>query len=873
MRKNKFVYLFNEGNSSMVNLLGGKGANLSEMTRLRLPVPKGFTVTTQACLEYQNTKTLSEKIKNQVLKALKKVEKASGKNFGKGENTLILAIRSGARISMPGMMDTILNLGLNDEVVEGFAKQHNPRFAYDCYRRFIQMYSNVVHNVKIEEFENEIEIIKKQNKIKLDSELTEENLKDLIKEYKKIFKSKTGKDFPQDVHIQLLEATQAVFRSWLNPRAILYRRLNNIPDEWGTAVNVQAMVFGNLDELSGTGVAFTRNPSTGENKLYGEYLMNAQGEDVVAGIRTPSPIESLREQNKAIYDEFVSYAKLLEDHYKDMQDMEFTIQSGKLYMLQTRNGKRTPTASLKIAVDLVNEGKIGEKTAVLRQEPNKLNSIMHPVLNINELKKLTPIATGLPASPGGACGKIAFSPEKAVEFKKQKEKSILVRFETSPEDIEGMTVSEGILTARGGMTSHAAVVARGMGKVCVVGCDELEFTQKGLKIGEYNFKEGDIISIDGITGNVYKEAVSSTPTDLTGDFAKIMEWAKKYQKTEVHANADTPKDAKSAYISGANGIGLCRTEHMFFESDRIQFIREMIIADNLTEREKALNKLLKFQKKDFLEIFKEMKGRPVTIRLLDPPLHEFLPKTDAEIKDFANSTNRKYDEIHELISKLKEVNPMLGHRGLRLAVTYPEIYKMQTRAIIEAGIEAEEKFSIKAVPEIMIPLTASVKEFLFVKDIVKSTADEILKTSKIKINYEIGTMIETPRACIMASELAKYADFFSFGTNDLTQLVFAFSRDDAEKFLNEYFSHNLLKTNPFEKLDIKGVGSLIENAIKDARKVKPKIKIGVCGEHAGEADSINFFVQAGVSYVSCSTFRLPIARLACAISDLKKASK
>lgn len=865
----KLVYMFNEGNGSMRNLLGGKGANLCEMTRLKLPVPKGFIISTQVCLQYNEKKSLDEKLKCQVLKALKKVEKDSGKIFGSAEKTLVVSIRSGARISMPGMMDTVLNLGLNDEIVEGFAKQFNLRFAYDCYRRFIQMYSNVVKGVDIEEFESQIDKIKKQNKIKLDCELTAENLKDLIKYYKIIYKKKTGEEFPQDVYVQLFEAIQAVFRSWFNARAVLYRRLNNIPDDWGTAVNVQSMVFGNFDEKSGTGVAFTRNPSNGENKFYGEFLMGAQGEDVVAGIRTPLPIEKLKEQNEEIYNEFVGYAKLLEDHFKDMQDMEFTIQSGKLYILQTRNGKRTPSASLKIAVDLVKEGKINEKTALLRLEPNKLNSILHPVLNVSELKNLTPVASGLPASPGGAYGKIALSPAKAVEFKQLNENSILIRLETSPEDIEGMTVAEGILTARGGMTSHAAVVARGMGKVCVVGCNELKITENGIKLNGQNFKEGDIISVDGITGNIYKGKVSTVPADLTGDFATIMQWVNKYQKIDVYANADSPKDARIAYESGAEGIGLCRTEHMFFEEERIESMREMILADTLADREKALKKLQKFQKKDFVGIFKEMKGKTVTIRLLDPPLHEFLPKNKKEIDTLAISLNKSVQEIQQRIVKLSEVNPMMGHRGLRLAVTLPEIYKMQTKAIIEASIEVANKYAINSEPEIMIPLTVSVEEFLYVKNIIKVTADEIIEKTGSKIKYKIGTMIETPRATLLAPELAKVAEFFSFGTNDLTQMVFGFSRDDAEKFLNDYYTKNILKTNPFEKIDVKGVGKLVEEAIINARKVNPNLKIGVCGEHAGEADSVEFFVNAGVSYVSCSPYRIPIARLASCLASLK----
>jgi len=869
----KYVYLFKEGNASMRNLLGGKGANLCEMTRLGLPVPPGFVVATSACMEFNKNQILREKIKEQIFNAIKKLEKLTGKSFGSAQNTLMLAVRSGARVSMPGMMDTILNLGLNDEIVEGLANQYNPRFAYDCYRRFIQMYSNVAKGIKIEEFESLIDTIKKQENIVLDKDLTAENFKELIKLYKKVYKKNIGEEFPQDVKTQLMEAVGAVFSSWLNPRAILYRRINNIPDDWGTAVNVQLMTFGNLDEKSGTGVAFTRDPSTGENKMYGEFIMNAQGEDVVAGIRTPLPIEKLKEENEAIYNEFVGYAKMLENYFKDMQDMEFTIQSGKLYILQTRNGKRTPTASLKIAVDLVKEGKINEKEALLRLEPNKLNSILHPVFNESELKKSKPIASGLPASPGGAFGKIAFSTEKAIEFNKNNQKVILVRLETSPEDIEAMTISEGVLTARGGMTSHAAVVARGMGKVSVVGCEDLKFVGSNIKLGNKLYKEGDVLSLDGITGNIYENEISLVPANLTGDFSTIMQWAEKYKAVKVFANADTPQDVKEALKVGAEGIGLCRTEHMFFEESRINIMREMILADTLEEREKALKKLLKFQKKDFIGILKEMKGKPATIRLLDPPLHEFLPKNKDEVETLATFLSKTQEEIQEKVVNLHEFNPMLGHRGLRIAITYPEIYKMQIKAIIQAGIEVKTKYNTECDIEIMIPLTISSSEFSYVKKDIKETADEIIQSDNVDLNYKIGTMIETPRATLLADELAGVADFFSFGTNDLTQLVYAFSRDDSEKFLDDYYEKNIFKTNPFDKLDEKGVGKLIKYAIKNARKVNPNLKIGVCGEHGGEADSINFFVNSGVSYVSCSPFRVPIAKLACAISNLNNMKK
>ena len=863
--KKKYVYLFSEGNADMRELLGGKGANLCEMTRLGLPVPKGFVVSTETCREfYANNGNLSEKIEEQIFEALAKIEKETGKKLGSQTNSLILSIRSGARVSMPGMMDSILNLGLNDEIVKSFAKQTNPRFAYDCYRRFIQMYSNVVVGINIGEYERVIDKVKKENKIELDKDLTLQNLKDIIKEYKKIYLEQTGGKFPQDLRYLLLSSIKAVFRSWNNQRAILYRRMNNIPNEWGTAVNIQQMVFGNFNEKSGTGVAFTRNPSTGRNEMYGEYLMNAQGEDVVAGIRTPSPIADLKKQNPKIYEEFISIAKMLEKHYRDMQDMEFTIEDGKLYILQTRNGKRTAKAGLKIAVDLVEEGEISEREAISRLEPNKLDSVLHPVLDENALKNKKPIATGLPASPGGASGQIVFSPEKAVELKEKHINSILVRLETSPEDIEGMTSAQGILTARGGMTSHAAVVARGLGTVCITGCEKMEFSKNGVKIGDKELKEGDVISLDGGTGNVYAGEVKTIPAKLTGDFGKVMEWSEKFKTIKVYANADTSADAQNAYTFGAVGVGLCRTEHMFFEENRILAMREMILATTTSERKKALRKLLPYQQTDFKNIFKEMKGLPVTIRLLDPPLHEFLPKTDAEILELSQKLKKSEQEIRENITRLHEFNPMLGHRGLRLAVTYPEIYEMQTKAIILGALEAKEKYGVEVEPEIMLPLSVSVCEFLYVKQKVVSTINKIFEDKGVKIPFKIGTMIETPRAVMIAGKLAKHCDFFSFGTNDLTQLTYAFSRDDAGKFLDSYYKKVILKTDPFTVLDREGVGLMIKVATIKARKANPNIKLGVCGEHAGEESSIEFFQSIGLDYVSCSPYRVPIARLASA---------
>ena len=723
------------------------------------------------------------------------------------------------------------------------------------------MYSNVVEGIDSDEFEKVIDSIKKASKIKLDKDLSLNDLKLLIKEYKKIYKSFVGKPFPQNVHDLLINSVKAVFKSWNNNRAILYRRMNNIPDDWGTAVNIQCMVFGNLNEQSGTGVAFTRNPANGDNNIYGEYLMNAQGEDVVAGIRTPLPISQLKIQNESIYNEFVSYAKNLEKFYRDMQDMEFTIENNKLYILQTRNGKRTAKASLKIAVDLVSEGLINEKEAIDRLEPNKLDTILHPILDENILKNYEPIAVGLPASPGGCCGKIVFSPEKAIEFHEKGEKSVLVRLETSPEDIEGMTIAEGILTARGGMTSHAAVVARGLGTVCISGCKKIEFSKNFVKIGKETFCEGELISLDGNTGFVYKGEIPTIPAKLSGDFETIMNWCEKYKTIDVYANADTPQDAKTAFQFGAKGIGLCRTEHMFFEENRILAMREMILATSLKQREKALKKLLPFQQNDFLNIFKEMQGLPVTIRLLDPPLHEFLPKTQQEINELSSSLNISPENIQEIITKLHEFNPMMGHRGLRLAVTYPEIYEMQTKAIVLGAIEAKLKFHVDVKPEIMIPLSVDINEFLFVKSVIVKTIYKILTEKNQNIKFSIGTMIETPRAVIIADKLAKYCDFFSFGTNDLTQLTYAFSRDDADKFLQDYYNKNIFKTDPFRIFDREGVGELLKIAIEKAKKVNPNIKIGVCGEHGGEENSIEFFNELGLNYVSCSPFRIPIARL------------
>lgn len=878
MAKKKYVYLFSEGNADMRNLLGGKGANLAEMTNIGMPVPQGFTVSTEACVRYYDDgKKLSDDIVKEIMDHLTKLEKITGKKFGDKKNPLLVSVRSGARVSMPGMMDTILNLGINDEVVEGLAElTENPRFAYDSYRRFIQMFSDVALGLEKANFEKIIDKMKEERKIKLDTELTAEDLKVMIGKYKALFKKEMGYDFPQEPKAQLLEAVKAVFRSWDNPRAIYYRRVNDIPSNWGTAVNIQSMVFGNMGEKSGTGVAFTRNPSTGEKKLYGEYLMNAQGEDVVAGVRTPNPISDLQKQDKKLYEQFVNIANTLEKHYKDMQDMEFTIENGKLYMLQTRNGKRTAKAALKIAVDLVNEKMLSEKEALMKLDPKQLDALLHPQFDNAALKKAKVIGKGLPASPGAGCGAVAFTAERAEEMVKEGiKKVILVRLETSPEDIEGMAVSQGILTARGGMTSHAAVVARGMGTACVAGVGELvvDEAKKVFTLGGKTYKEGDYISIDGSTGNIYGEEVKTVPASLSGDFATVMAWADKYKALEVRTNADTPADAKTAYNFGAQGIGLCRTEHMFFDADRIPAVREMIVSTTVEERKKALKKLLPMQKKDFIGLYKEMKGYPVTIRFLDPPLHEFLPHEDAEIKALAAEMGIPFKRLKETVANLKEVNPMMGHRGLRLAITYPEIAEMQTQAVIEAALTVKKKYGYDIKPEIMIPLTCDSREFNFVRDVVANKADEIIAKEGVKLQYKIGTMIEIPRAALTADEIAKTAEFFSFGTNDLTQMTYGFSRDDAGKFLDYYYERKIFESDPFARLDQNGVGKLVEMAAKLGKSVRPDIKLGICGEHGGDPSSVDFCHRAGLTYVSCSPYRVPIARLAAAQANIKNPRK
>ncbi len=878
MAKKKYVYLFSEGNADMRNLLGGKGANLAEMTNIGMPVPQGFTVSTEACVRYYDDgKKLSDDIVKEIMDHLTKLEKITGKKFGDKKNPLLVSVRSGARVSMPGMMDTILNLGINDEVVEGLAElTGNPRFAYDSYRRFIQMFSDVALGLEKANFEKIIDKMKEERKIKLDTELTAEDLKVMIGKYKALFKKEMGYDFPQEPKAQLLEAVKAVFRSWDNPRAIYYRRVNDIPSNWGTAVNIQSMVFGNMGEKSGTGVAFTRNPSTGEKKLYGEYLMNAQGEDVVAGVRTPNPISDLQKQDKKLYEQFVNIANTLEKHYKDMQDMEFTIENGKLYMLQTRNGKRTAKAALKIAVDLVNEKMLSEKEALMKLDPKQLDALLHPQFDNAALKKAKVIGKGLPASPGAGCGAVAFTAERAEEMVKEGiKKVILVRLETSPEDIEGMAVSQGILTARGGMTSHAAVVARGMGTACVAGVGELvvDEAKKVFTLGGKTYKEGDYISIDGSTGNIYGEEVKTVPASLSGDFATVMAWADKYKALEVRTNADTPADAKTAYNFGAQGIGLCRTEHMFFDADRIPAVREMIVSTTVEERKKALKKLLPMQKKDFIGLYKEMKGYPVTIRFLDPPLHEFLPHEDAEIKALAAEMGIPFKRLKETVANLKEVNPMMGHRGLRLAITYPEIAEMQTQAVIEAALTVKKKYGYDIKPEIMIPLTCDSREFNFVRDVVANKADEIIAKEGVKLQYKIGTMIEIPRAALTADEIAKTAEFFSFGTNDLTQMTYGFSRDDAGKFLDYYYERKIFESDPFARLDQNGVGKLVEMAAKLGKSVRPDIKLGICGEHGGDPSSVDFCHRAGLTYVSCSPYRVPIARLAAAQANIKNPRK
>ena len=868
---NKYVYLFKEGNASMRELLGGKGANLAEMTNLGLPIPQGFTVTTEACIKYyDDNKNISDDVREQIFNSLSELEKISGKKFGSTENPLLVSVRSGARASMPGMMDTILNLGLNEDVVQTLAKK-NERFAYDSYRRFIQMYSDVVMEIQKSLFEEEIDKMKAEKGAKLDTELTAEDLKELVVRFKAIYKKEKNSEFPNNPSEQLIEAIEAVFRSWNNPRAITYRKLNDIPSDWGTAVNVQEMVFGNMGEDCGTGVAFSRNPATGENKIFGEYLMNAQGEDVVAGVRTPEPIAKLESTNKKAYEDFIMYANKLERHYKDMQDMEFTIEHGKLYFLQTRNGKRTANAALKIAVDLVAEGMIDEKEAVLRVEPNQLDQLLHPNFDSEKLRVATPITTGLAASPGAATGKVVFTAERAVELHDQGEKDlVLVRLETSPEDIDGMNVCHGVLTVRGGMTSHAAVVARGMGTCCVAGCGDVIVNEeeKFFSVDGKKYHEGDWISLDGSTGNVYGERIDTVAASVSGNFATFMEWADKYRQMEVRTNADTPRDAKQAYEFGAQGIGLCRTEHMFFAPERIAAIREMIVSKTVEQRKNALAKLLPMQRGDFEGLFREMKRLPVTIRLLDPPLHEFLPHTDEEIEALAKDMNMTFEELKNVVNGLHEFNPMMGHRGCRLDVTYPEIGEMQTRAIIEAAINVQNE-GIKVKPEIMIPLVGEIKELQYVKDIVTKTASDIIKEKNANLEYMVGTMIEIPRAALLADEIAKEAEFFSFGTNDLTQMTFGFSRDDAGKFLGEYYDKKIYDNDPFKRIDQKGVGKLVEMAIDLGRKTRPDIELGICGEHGGEPSSVEYCHRIGLTYVSCSPFRVPIARLAASQAAIK----
>ncbi|MBP3431514.1 MAG: pyruvate, phosphate dikinase [Clostridia bacterium] len=868
----KYVYLFKEADGKNKAMFGGKGANLAEMTKIGLPVPQGFTITTEACTKYyEDGRMINEGIVAQIEANLAKIEKITGKQFGNPENPLLVSVRSGARVSMPGMMDTILNLGLNDVVVEGLAKlTNNPRFAYDSYRRFIQMFSDVVMQQEKSKYERILDEIKEKKGVKYDKDLTAEDLKEIVALFKKLYKEGQKVDFPQDPKVQLIEAVKAVFRSWDNERANVYRRMHDIPYNWGTAVNVQSMVFGNMGDESGTGVAFTRNPSTGENALYGEYLMNAQGEDVVAGVRTPQPISQLEKQNPEVYAQFVAICEKLEKHYKDMQDMEFTIENGKLYMLQTRNGKRTAKAALKIAVDLVEEGMIDEKTALSMIDPKQLDALLHPTFDDKEVKKAKQIGEALPASPGAASGKICFTAEKAKEQGK-KEKVVLVRLETSPEDIEGMAASQGILTARGGMTSHAAVVARGMGTCCVAGCSAIKFADDGksFTLGDKTYKEGDVISFDGSTGKIYDGAIATTDAKISGEFATIMAWADKYRDLKIRTNADNPRDAGVAFNFGAEGVGLCRTEHMFFEADRIPAVREMIVSTTTEERKKALAKLLPMQKGDFKGIFKAMKGAPVTIRFLDPPLHEFLPHEDDEIKALAKEMGLTFEALKATVESLHEFNPMMGHRGLRLAVTYPEIAEMQTEAVIKAAIEVQKEDKLDVIPEIMIPLTCDSAEFKYVKDIVTATADRVLAENKVTMPYKVGTMIEIPRAAITADQIAKYAEFFSFGTNDLTQMTFGFSRDDSAKFLDVYYSKKVFESDPFARLDQNGVGKLVRIASELGRSTRPDIKLGICGEHGGDPSSVEFCHRVGLNYVSCSPYRVPIARLAAAQAAIK----
>ncbi len=865
----KYVYMFSEGNKDLKNLLGGKGANLAEMTNIGLPVPSGFTVTTEACTKYyEDNENLSDDVVEEIFENLKKLEEKTGKKFGDKENPLLVSVRSGARASMPGMMDTVLNLGLNDEVAESFSTvTNNPRFVYDSYRRFIQMFADVVKGYPKSSFERKFDKIKEEKGVKYDTELTSEDLKDVVSIYKNEYKNISGSDFPSDPKEQLIEAVKAVFRSWNNERAKTYRRLNDIPSSWGTAVNVQEMVYGNSGEESGTGVAFTRNPATGEKRLFGEYLINAQGEDVVAGIRTPESIETLKEKMPLVFDEFNRICEILENHYRDMQDMEFTIENGKLFMLQTRNGKRTAKAALKIAVDLVNEGMISKEEAILRVEPKSLDQLLHPSFNEKALNEAEAVCTGLAASPGAATGKLYFTAESVMEAYNNGEKDlILARLETSPEDIEGMNLAHGILTVRGGMTSHAAVVARGMGTACVSGCSSLVIDEENKKLILPNGKElteGDYISLDGSTGKVYDREIVTEEASISGDFEVFMSWADSIRRLKVRTNADTPKDALVARKFGAEGIGLCRTEHMFFEQTRIFNFRKMITADTVEKREEALKLILPYQRDDFAGLFRAMNGYGVTIRLLDPPLHEFLPHTDEEIKELADSLGISFESLKNRVQGLKEFNPMMGHRGCRLDVTYPEIARMQTRAIIEAALEVMNEGTIVK-PEIMIPLVCDVNEIKFVKDIITSTADSIIKENNSNLEYTVGTMIEIPRAALTADEIAKHAEFFSFGTNDLTQMTYGFSRDDAGKFLNDYYKKNIFESDPFAKIDRDGVGKLMRIGAELGRKTRPNIKLGICGEHGGETSSIEFCEMLKLDYVSCSPFRVPLARLAAA---------
>ncbi|NCB35099.1 MAG: pyruvate, phosphate dikinase [Clostridia bacterium] len=872
----KYVYLFREGNASMKNTLGGKGANLAEMTNIGLPVPQGFTVSTEACTRYYaDNKTVAPEIEAQIFTALAETEKEYGKKFGDLNDPLLVSVRSGARASMPGMMDTILNLGLNDVAVLGLARlTSNERFAYDSYRRFIQMFSDVVMEIDKQKFHHALEAVKTENGCKQDTDLTAENLKEVVRRYKEIYFNAMGTEFPQDPKTQLMEAIKAVFRSWDNDRAIYYRRMNDIPGDWGTAVNVQGMVFGNMGDDCGTGVAFTRNPSTGEKKLYGEYLMNAQGEDVVAGIRTPRPIDTMKDTLPEVYEQFVQIANTLESHYHDMQDMEFTIERGKLFMLQTRNGKRTAGAAVKIAVDLVEEGQLTEEEAVLKVEPKQLDTLLHPNFDTAALKAATLITSGLPASPGAAAGALYFTAADAAKAGKEGKAVILIREETTPEDIEGMDMARGILTARGGMTSHAAVVARGMGRPAVVGAGALHIDEKSksVTVNGKTYREGDKVSMDGTSGNVYEGMVATVETAVTGDFAKLMSWADKARTLKVRTNADTPRDTKQGVEFGAEGIGLCRTEHMFFEASRVKAMREMILSDNVQQRKAALARILPFQQKDFEEMYIALEGRPMTVRYLDPPLHEFLPQLGMkdEIAAIAKELGTTSEAIVAKINDLHEFNPMMGHRGCRLAVTYPEIAEMQTRAVIQAALKVRRETGLDVKPEIMIPLVGTVKELKFVKSIVLETAEKIFAEQNERIEFQVGTMIEIPRACVVADKIAEEAEFFSFGTNDLTQMTFGFSRDDAGKFLDSYYSGKILESDPFARLDQEGVGSLVKMAAEKGRSARSGLKLGICGEHGGDPSTIEFCHNIGLNYVSCSPFRVPIARLAAAQAAIKE---